>query len=250
MEGRWIMFPTHVRRDGASYQTLIAAVAVLVVSALLVGCDLVTCDQTADRSESVPVAGIESVRIIAEAGSLEVDGQTNLTNVDAEGIACASSSGDLDEIQFEITTSGSVVVIEARTPGTNSEFDVRITVPDSMLVEIEDGSGSIEVRSVAGLRVSDGSGDVDVSDVGENLVIVNDGSGDLLLSDVGGSVEIESDGSGSITVSGIGGDVLVGNDGSGSISVSDVAGDFEVRNDGSGGIDHSGIGGTIDIPED
>ena len=62
-------------------------------------------------------------------------------------------------------------MIEARTPGTNSEFDVRITVPDSMLVEIEDGSGSIEVRSVAGLRVSDGSGDVDVSDVGENLVI-------------------------------------------------------------------------------
>ena len=244
------MFSTHVWRDGAQHQTLIAAVAVLVMSALLVGCEFVTCDQTADRFESVPVAGIESVRIIAEAGSLEVDGQTNLTDVDAEGIACASSSGDLDEIQFEITTNGSAIVIEARTPGTNSEFDVRITVPDSLLVEIEDGSGSIEVRSVAGLRITDGSGDVDVSGVAGNLAIENDGSGDLLLRDVAGSVDIESDGSGGITVSGIGGDVLVGNDGSGGISVTDVAGDFTVRKDGSGGIDHSGIGGTIDIPED
>lgn len=244
------MFSTHVRRDGAHHQTMYTAVAVLVMSALLVGCDLVSCDHTVDRSASVAANGIESVRIIAEAGSLDVDGQANVTDVNAEGIACASSSGDLDDIQFEITTSGSAIVIEARTPGTNSEFDVKITVPDSMLVEIEDGSGSIEVRSVAGLRITDGSGDVDVSGVAGNLVIGDDGSGDLLLRDVAGSVDIESDGSGSITVSGIGGDVLVGNDGSGSISVTDVAGDFTVRKDGSGGIDHSGIGGTIDIPED
>jgi hypothetical protein len=229
---------------------LYPVIAIITISALLVGCDLVTCDQTADRSTSVSAGGIDTVRIIAEAGSLDVEGQLNLTEVEAKGIACAGSSGDLDDIQFEVTTSGSEIVVEARTPDGNSQFDVTITVPNSVLIEIEDGSGSVDVRDVAGLQIDDGSGDVDVSNVSGNVVVIEDGSGDIGLRSISGAVDIEKDGSGEITVSDVGGDVLIAEDGSGSIHVTDVAGDFEVRQDGSGGIDHSGIAGTVDIPED
>lgn len=229
---------------------LFPIIAVIMVSALLVGCGVVTCDQTADRSTNVAAEGINTVRIIAEAGSLDVAGQLNLTEVEAKGTACAGNSSDLDDIQFEVTTSGSEIVVEARTPGGNSQFDVTITVPGSVLVEIEDGSGDIDVRDVAGLQLDDGSGDVDVSNVSGDIFVIEDGSGDLGLREISGVVNVEKDGSGEITISDVGGDVRIGEDGSGSIHVTDVAGDFEVRQDGSGGIDHSGIAGTVDIPED
>ena len=223
------------------------SIATLVMSAvLLVGCDVLTCDETAERSASAAAAGISTVRIIAEAGDLDVEGRLGLTEVEAEGTACASNTSDLDDIQFEVSTSGSEVVIEARTPG-NTQFDVTVTVPDSVLVEIEDGSGDIEVRDVAGVRVTDGSGDVTVAGVSGDVVVTDDGSGDLDLSDVAGTVEIEVDGSGDITVADVGGDVRIGSDGSGSIRVSNVAGDFEVGSGGSGDISHNNVGGTVDI---
>ena len=224
--------------------------AVVLISALLAGCGVVACDQTADRFASIAADGISSVRIIAEAGSLDIEGRLNQTDVNAEGTACASSSNDLEEIQFEVTTSGSEVVIEARTPGSNSEFDLTITVPDSVLVEVEDNSGGADIHDVADVRIRDDSGDVDVANVSGDVTVTEDGSGNLNFSGIAGSVEIAKDGSGEIIVTDVGGDVLVGEDGSGSIDVTNVAGDFVVRQGGSGGIDHSGIGGTVDIPED
>ena len=222
--------------------------AVVMISLLLVGCDVLTCDETAERSTSAAAGGISTVRIISEAGDLDVEGQPNLTEVDAEGTACASNTGDLDDIQFEVTSSGSEMVIEARTPGGNTQFDVRITVPDSVVVEIEDGSGDVDVGDVAGVRITDGSGDVDVAGVSGDVVVGDDGSGDLDLSDVAGTVDIGVDGSGNITVADVAGDVRIGSDGSGSIRVTNVEGDFEVGDDGSGDISHSGVGGTVDIP--
>ena len=41
------------------------------------------------------------------------------------------------------------MVLGAVTTPSNTEFDVTVTVPESVLVEIEDGSGSVDVRSVA-----------------------------------------------------------------------------------------------------
>lgn len=222
---------------------------VLVISALLVGCDTFVCDETAERFASSGAEGIGTVRIVAEAGDLDVEGQLNATEVEAEGTACASNTSDLDVVQFDVSTSGSEMVIEARTPSGNSQFDVRITVPESVLVEIEDGSGDIDVHDVAGIRITDGSGDIDVTGVSGDVVVSDDGSGDLDLTDVAGSVNIEADGSGDITVTDVSGDVRIGSDGSGSIRVADVVGDFEVGDDGSGNISHSNVGGTVDIPD-
>ena len=238
---------TRIRVDVVSTRKTIWLVSVLVVSALLVGCDVIRCDETAPRSAIAAAEGISTVRVIAEAGSLDVEGQLNLTDVEAEGTACASNTRALDDVQFEVSTGGSEIVIEARTP-RNTQFDVRILVPDSVLVEIDDGSGGIDVRDVAAVRITDGSGDVGVDGVSGDLVVTDDGSGDIDLRDVAGMVEIEVDGSGDITVAEVDGDVRIGSDGSGSIRVTDVGGDFEVGDDGSGDISHSNVVGTVDIP--
>lgn len=224
-------------------------VAVVMIAALLAGCDVVTCDETAQRSATAAAQGITTVRIIAEAGSLDVEGELNTTEVRAEGAACASTAGDLEDIQFEVATSGSEIVIEARTPNGNARFDVTVTVPESVMVEIDDGSGNVDVRNVAEVRITDGSGDVDVVGVSGDVTVVDDGSGGLDLRDVAGMVEIETDGSGDITVSNTGSDVRIGSDGSGSIRVTDVGGDFEVGDDGSGNISFSRVAGTVDIPD-
>jgi hypothetical protein len=228
--------------------SIAVGVALLCVS-LLAGCETFTCDETAERSATVSAAGIDTLRVVDEAGSLDIEGRPGLTEISADGTACASNTSDLDEIQFEVSTSGSEVLIEARTPDGSSQFDVRIDVPDSMLIEIEDGSGEIRVRDVAAVRLTDGSGDVDVAGVAGDLVIDDDGSGDLDLRAVVGSVEVETDGSGDIRISDVDRDVRIGSDGSGSISVSDVGGDFTVGDDGSGSISYTNVEGSVDIPD-
>lgn len=228
---------------------LVAVGVTLLCVSLLAGCETFTCDETAERSATAPAAGIDTLRVIAEAGSLDIEGKAGLTEISADGTACASNKSDLDEIQFEVSTSGSEVLIEARTPDGSSRFDVRIDVPDSMQIEIEDGSGEIRVRDVKAVRITDGSGDVDVAGVIGDLIVADDGSGDLDLRGVTGSVDVNTDGSGDILINDVDGHVRIGTDGSGSINVSSVGGNFTVGSDGSGSISYNDVGGSVDIPD-
>ena len=55
---------------------------------------------------------------------------------------------------------------------------------------VEDGSGTIEIRGVAGsVTVDDGSGDIDIDDVEGDLIIEEEGSGSLRYSNVRGTVQ-------------------------------------------------------------
>lgn len=228
---------------------IVIAVAV-VGAALLVGCDAITCDETAERSATAASAGIETVRVIAEAGSLDIEGKSEVTEISMEGTACAANTSDLDEIQFEVGTSGSELLIEARTPDGSSRFDVRVDLPASVVVDIEDGSGEIRVRDVAAVRISDGSGEVDVSGVSGDLFVDDDGSGNLDLRDITGSVEVDTDGSGDIMIARVNGDVRIGDDGSGDISIEQVGGDVRIGADGSGNIDVNGVDGDFVVTSD
>jgi hypothetical protein len=91
-----------------------------------------------------------------------------------------------------------LIQLEVRMPeGLNLEIDdgsgpLEVSNVGGDL-SINDGSGSIKVRGVAGsVIVDDGSGGIDVSDVDEDLIIVDDGSGGLNFSNIGGRVEKES----------------------------------------------------------
>lgn len=211
-------------------RTLILGSSGLVVMLLLMMASACALDETAERSASLSAAGATSVRINAQAGSLEVTGQSDITEVPVAGTAYARNTSDLEKLLIVTRTDGSEIVIELETPA-NTKFDVAVAIPDSLQVEIVDGSGSIEVSNVAGVRLTDGSGDIDVRDVAGDIVVVGDGSGDITIENAGQNVDIVDDGSGSITVR-------------------DIDGDFTVKNDGSGSITHSNVQGAVDIPRD
>ena len=98
-------------------RVLVLAYIVGFTASLASGCT--TCTETVDRSVTVPVTSATSVRILAEAGSLLVQGTPGLTEITAHGTACARSENHLDQLQFVTRTSGSEIVIEAR-PCLNS----------------------------------------------------------------------------------------------------------------------------------
>lgn len=206
--------------------------------------------ETAERSVSLPATGTTSVRIIAEAGSLKVNGRSGIAEVTITGTTYARNTKDLEQLQIVTRTNGVEIIIEVKTSPGGSQFDVTVEIPDSFQVKIDDGSGNIEVRNVAGVCLTDGSGHIDVSGVSGDVMVDNDGSGNINIQNVSGNVDITEDGAGNINVSDIDGNFRVGNDGSGSITARDIRGDFTVDHDGSGGITYSDINGRVEIPSD
>ena len=230
------------------------------------------CRHEAQRSANIELDGARLVAVHAGSGSLKVEGKPGLTRVTIRGRACASDKDLLEEIELTTRREGGQIVIEANTrdgKGWNfrnnkyARLDVVIEVPARMAMEIEDGSGSIDLSNIGAVRVADGSGDIVANDI-HGEARIKDGSGSIRLIDVAGRVDIE-DGSGEITLRNIGGAVDIDDssgeinirvarnsvrisDSSGSIDVSDVDGDFTVDDDSSGGIDYDNVRGRVDIP--
>jgi len=244
------------------------------------------CSFKEPRSARVDAAGATSVRIVALAGSLKITGEEGSSRVDASGTACAESRSDLDRIELQAGRSGDVVRVEVVIPGgwgSSGSLDLEVRVPKGLALEVEDGSGNVEIAGVGSLELEDGSGGIEVSDVAGNLEIddgsgeievrgvggdldiddgsgeidvrgvtgsveVEDGSGSIGIEDVTGSVAIVEDGSGEIRIRNVKRDVVVRRDGSGSIRVGHVGGDFTVEHDGSGSIDHEDVEGRVSVP--
>lgn len=231
------------------------------------------CRHEAPVQVSASVAGVTKVQIDARAGSLKVAGVES-AQIRAHGRACASSEGLLGDIRLETRRSGNVLIVEAVIPESSGRIfgddqrrlDFTVEVPASLPVEINDGSGSIEVRGVAAVEIEDGSGEIEIASVAGSVSIddgsgeieienvggpvrITDGSGEIDVENVRGDVVIEDDGSGEIEIAMVGGSVLIENDGSGSIDVREVAANLEIRRDGSGGVHVSGIRGRVSIPK-
>jgi hypothetical protein len=252
------------------------------------------CKFSEDRAAGLDAKGVEKVVIRAGAGDLKVVGGDRSIRIEARGKACASTQALLDKTQITVRREGNTVYVETGLPqdetsgwnwggNTYAYIDAGIALPSSIPVDaidssgdavfqdldalkLQDSSGDLEVRRIAGLaEIGDSSGDLDVSDVGS--VKLNDSSGDIELTNVRGGVEIENDSSGDMTIRGAGGSVRVVNDSSGNIRVEDVKGDvvvdndssgdiyagsvtgsFTVNNDGSGSITHESIGGKVNVP--
>ncbi|MGB5551792.1 MAG: DUF4097 family beta strand repeat-containing protein [Thermoanaerobaculia bacterium] len=267
-------------------------VKMLIVSGAFLGMPLAStasdCPRSEPRDATLDAAGATTLRVEAEAGILMIRGTSGLTEVRVQGKACAPDKDVLDEIELRTDRRGNTLYIEVEIPDGNWRrnspyLDLEIEVPEYILLDVEDGSGSVKIEGVRGLELEDGSGDILVHNIAEDIEIV-DGSGELKVTDVGGrirlndgsgsleiehvggpvsiedgsgeitvrdteaGVEIVEDGSGSIELDHIGGDVLVQEDGSGSIRAEHVAGDFIVERDGSGGVTFNHIEGDIKVP--
>lgn len=245
---------------------MIIAAAVLAASAGVAHAD---CRYEAPRAISaVDTSGISTVRVITGAGSLEVTGRTG-GPIEATGTACASNQNDLEDIRLVTRKRGQTLEIEAEIPdqnrswGRSARMDVRISLPDSIELEIEDGSGSIEIRNTGDTRIDDGSGsitvhgarslwiddgsgDIDIENIA-GLVEIEDGSGDIDIRDVRNTVRILDDGSGGIDIKRVTGNVIIDDDGSGGIYVTEVGGDLVVGDHGSGGLSFDRINGKVSV---
>jgi len=201
--------------------------------------------------------GIGDARIITGAGSLIVIGrrESGSIEVTADYRGCFKSREEaqriLENLKLTAELRGSTFFLKTEQKrswgwGDSGRIDVTVSLPAHIHLDIEDGSGIIEVSGFdSNLAIDDGSGTIKVDTVRGDITI-DDGSGEIWVRDVEGDVEIE-DGSGKIDVAHVGGTVKI-KDGSGSIDVVDVQVDFVVTSDGSGSIRHRDIRGRVDIP--
>lgn len=217
-------------------------------------------DYKEERELALDAGGLKSLRIDAGAGSLSVHGVGGSDRIEVMATVLVSGAeGDKarDFIEkrmvLSLDRSGNKAELVADFKdgmGFGNDrgaiaLDVRI--PKGIDVDIDDGSGSIEVHGTEGaLQINDGSGSITASNVTD--VRIDDGSGSIDLKDVGGDVHID-DGSGSIKVSRVTGSIVV-DDGSGSINVADVQGSFKVVDAGSGSVNYRDVAGDVSIPND
>lgn len=228
------------------------------------------------KTLNLPAQGLLRLDIRAGAGSLTVTGREGLAVIEVKAGVVAPDVRDKDmeeyirdHVELTLEKRGDVAVLVSRIRdngrlfhfGDSARVDLTVTVPKTMaldiddgsggmvvedisaVVRIEDGSGAIRVVRIAGnVRIDDGSGEVVVEGVEGNLEI-DDGSGGLEVSDVTGDVTID-DGSGEVLVRRVGGIVTV-DDGSGGIDIEDVEKDVRLINTGSGGVDISGVKGRV-----
>jgi hypothetical protein len=249
-----------------------------VVLALLIPGRIRAQDYTAPRNAVVNAAGARSIRVIAGAGFLHINGRPGLTQVRVTGVARASSRRILDEIKLQAERQGDVVLIKMVVPEGASSFwnlfhgsysqalDLTIDVPVGTPLDVTDGSGETTIKGTGPVTIVDGSGDlevtgitgrVDITDGSGNITIhgvdgdvhVDDGSGDIDANNITGNFTIGADGSGSVDIAGVGGTMRIDAKGSGPVNVSRVGGDFIVDSKGSGNIDYNTIKGTVSIPE-
>lgn len=227
-------------------------------------------DQTSPRAGVADAAGVTSVRIIAGAGWLRIEGRSGATQVRATGIAHASSQELLRRIQLTVTRAGDVVTVVATVPpdvqsiGQAAALDLTIELPPTLALDVADGSGETIVRNVGALTIAntsgnveidgvagpldlrDGAGDLQAADIRGDVHVI-DGGGAMYISNVHGSVRIPVDGAGEVQVAGVSGDLLIGRKQSGEVSVRDVGGDFIVDASGSGSIQYHGVRGHVSV---
>ena len=231
------------------------------------------CDHTSQIERMVDAATLNKLDVTAGAGRLKIMGYKGSSEIKIAATLCASSKKNLKRMDVVFDVAADTGSIKTDMPdnsglffsGSNS-IDLALYVPESMLLNVKDSSGSADIENVAGLMMVDSSGSLSIKNVtGE--VDVTDSSGSILIEQVVGSVKL-SDSSGAIDVNNVGADVLVRVDSSGSISAQNVTGDFVVnvdssgsisaanigghfwvRKDSSGGIHYRNIGGQVDIPK-
>ncbi|TKR34213.1 DUF4097 domain-containing protein [Luteimonas gilva] len=229
------------------------------------------CKYGADRNLALNLSGVRTV--VVRTGPYDFNVKSG-SAARASGRACASSQEGLDRLQLVQKREGDRLIIETgdRKAWSGgwfngySSFDVDVTLPKNVALEMDVGSGDGDVSGIANVDAHVGSGDLSVS--GADRLTADVGSGDLKVSDIGqlqieavGSGEFEGDrirgdvrigtiGSGDVDLRQVGGSVDARSIGSGDLSAVDIDGGLRVAHVGSGGVNHRDVKGRVDVPED
>lgn len=216
-------------------------------------------EECKDINFSLDSTDIRTLSLDVGSGYLGILGSADEdAAIEVQALACAGSRSQLDEMDIVYERRGDTWVLETEIGENsfslfslfnglgNTHIDIDVMVPAGLLLNIDDGSGDIDIRDVRGeLNIDDGSGDIQIIDI-TGPVRIDDGSGDIELRNIEYRVEI-TDGSGDIVIDRVGGDVIIEDDGSGDIDVRDVRGDFIARDTGSGDVEFRDIGGRTEV---
>jgi len=204
----------------------------------------------------LPAEGLTELEINCGAGFLKVQGVEGLDAIEvkAEISARGVDEGEMkefirDHVTLTLENKGirAVLVSEIEDHSFfsfhNAQIDLTVNVPKKMGLNVDDGSGSIDIAGITGsVYIEDGSGNLSVENIQGNLEI-DDGSGEIEIRGVTGDLVID-DGSGSISVADIGGSVTL-DDGSGSIDIDGVEKDLTLKETGSGGLNFRNVKGRV-----
>lgn len=234
------------------------------------------CDNVRKIEKVIDATAISKLKVIARAGLLEIiayaeDDDSNEIQVDAE--ICSDNKKGLEQMDVSFSASGEAGEIETIIGKKNGWFsdgnhkiNLILKVPQRLMLDVDDSSGSALIKGVASLNMNDSSGSLNIEGIAGDLnlkdssgsieiedvggsVVLSDSSGSILVRNVGADVLVKQDSSGSIKVNNVGGDFVVNVDSSGSISAANIGGHFWVREDGSGSIDYKNVAGKVDIPK-
>lgn len=236
------------------------------------------CSYSKDLSFSVQASALSGLQMDIGAGNLVIEGDSASNEIRVEATACANSSRRLEELQLTHRVHDSELRVRTErhrgrgllswlSLGSNySYIDLEVSMPSTLSLDIEDGSGGIEISNISRLMLKDGSGYITINGASGNVTI-DDGSGSITVSRVRGTVSVDDgsgpilirdsnqvaivdDGSGEISIENILDSVHIHNDGSGGIRISDVAGNVEIDDAGSGSVDVRGIAGNYSNHDD
>ncbi|CCQ10503.1 lipoprotein, putative [Pseudoalteromonas luteoviolacea B = ATCC 29581] len=183
------------------------------------------------------------------AGDITIRGIEGLDTITVEASILTTKEKNYE---FSLTKSGKTAELIAHHndgiswySGNSPRIDLVVNVPSHFNLDIEDGSGDIDIQNVNGdLIIDDNSGDIDI--IGGNNIEIEDGSGSINIVDSKGNVTLD-DGSGDIRVVNVAGKVKI-DDGSGDIVV-DGANGLEIVDAGSGDLSINNINGKVQIAD-
>lgn len=177
-----------MKRSPSVLRTGVAVVLVVTASFIPVHRARATSldDYTAPRDANVDARGATSIEVRAGAGSLRIEGRPGISQVQVRGTARASSRARLNDIKLIAERRGNVVYIKSDMPddngsgflrgdwNNNMQLDLVIEVPETVALDVEDGSGESKFLNVGPLKLTDGSGDLEIKGA-KGDVTVDDG---------------------------------------------------------------------------
>ena len=213
-----------------------------------------------EKTLTLSAAGIKKLNVDCGAGYLKILGKDGLDRIEVKAHIVIDRI-DPDEMkeftENHITLSlkkrgtKAILISKIRYSSFSSIFkrghkliNLDVRIPKHLVLDIDDGSGLIEISDTDGdIKLDDGSGSIEIDNI-KGKISIDDGSGSTDIKNVFNDVEID-DGSGNITIESVTGSVEI-DDGSGSIDVEHIKGDVSVR-DGSGTMKIYKITGSVTV---
>lgn len=228
------------------------ATSLLLMSGCVVHISTGSANIEQQQQRTLSATQLQQLDIEAEAGSLNVVGSNTATEITVDATIFTAKADDPYILTLEQKGDKAVLVAKNESAsgmvvyqGNSPSIDLVVTVPNSFNLDIEDGSGDIDINGVLGnMDIDDGSGSINIAQ-GHDLEI-DDGSGDIYLQNITGNIEI-SDGSGSITAKNVAGMMDI-EDGSGDLNLTDITGSVEI-DDNSGSINAERLGNYLTIED-